>query len=236
MSVEREMLIELEKVTKTYNFGEIKVDAVRGMTLAIHPGEFVAIVGASGSGKTTLLDIIGCLSRPTSGGYRFSGRGVGRLSDGELAHLRNEKIGFVFQIFHLLPRQTALANVELPLFYTGMPRHEQRQRALAALSKVALSDRVHHTPAQLSGGQQQRVAIARALVNNPDLILADEPTGNLDSQSGQEIMDLLSSLHQQGHTVVLVTHDRDLAQQAGRIITLKDGQVVSDQQIGAVVL
>ncbi len=225
------MLIELNEVTKVYHSGEIKVEALRGITLSIQPGEFVAVVGASGSGKTTLLDILGCLSMPTAGTYRFSERDVRRLSEGELARLRNEKVGFVFQVFHLLPRQTALANVEIPLFYAGVSHPERQERARMALSRVGLSDRIHHTPAQLSGGQQQRVALARALVNHPELILADEPTGNLDSQSGQEIMELLSSLHQQGHTIVLVTHDRDLARQAERIITVKDGQVVSDQSI-----
>lgn len=227
------MLIELEKVTKAYHSGEVKVEALRGISLSIEAGEFMAVVGASGSGKTTLLDIWGCLSRPTSGSYRFAGREVSGLDDEELARIRNHSIGFVFQIFHLLPRQTALANVELPLFYAGMRPSERRQHALAALSAVGLSDRIRHTPAQLSGGQQQRVAMARALVNRPDLILADEPTGNLDSQSGKEVLDLLTALHRQGHTIVLVTHDRELALRAHRIITLRDGRVVSDQPIEA---
>lgn len=227
------MLIELEKVTKVYRSGEVKVEALRGISLSIEAGEFMAVVGASGSGKTTLLDIWGCLSRPTSGSYRFAGQEVSGLDDEELARIRNHSIGFVFQIFHLLPRQTALANVELPLFYAGMRPSERRQQALAALSAVGLPDRIRHTPAQLSGGQQQRVAMARALVNRPDLILADEPTGNLDSQSGKEVLDLLTSLHRQGHTIVLVTHDRELALRAHRIITLRDGRVVSDQPIAA---
>jgi putative ABC transport system ATP-binding protein len=223
------MSIELREVTKVYRSGEIRVEALRGISMAVGSGEFVAIIGSSGSGKTTLLDILGCLSKPTSGVYRFDGRDIGGLGEDELAMLRNERIGFVFQMFHLLPRQSALANVEVPLLYAGLPPAERKKRALAALDRVGLSDRTAHTPAQLSGGQQQRVAVARALVNNPDLILADEPTGNLDTDSGREIMDLLSTLHGQGHTVILVTHDPEPAKRAGRTITVRDGRVVEDR-------
>ena len=184
-------LIDLENVTKVYRAGEIEVMALRGITIRIQAGEWVAIVGQSGSGKTTLLDILGGLSRPTSGVYRFNGEEIGGLSEDSLAGLRNRRIGFVFQTFHLLPRQTALQNVELPLFYAGLDRTERLRRAREALDAVGLSDRLSHTPAQLSGGQQQRVAVARALVTHPEVILADEPTGNLDSQSGKEILDLL---------------------------------------------
>ena len=221
-------LIELENVTKIYRAGEVPVTALRGINLRIEAGEFVAVIGQSGSGKTTLLDILGCLSRPSSGSYRFEGKEMDDLSDEDLAAFRNRKIGFVFQIFHLLGRQTALQNVELPLFYAGVDRKERTRRAREALASVGLSERLAHTPAQLSGGQQQRVAIARALVNRPEVILADEPTGNLDSQSGREILELFHGLNRQGHTIILITHDRELAGQAHRGIGLRDGQVVSD--------
>jgi putative ABC transport system ATP-binding protein len=222
------MLIQFKEISKVYQMGEVEVHALDRINLAIQAGEFVAIVGASGSGKTTLLDILGCLSRPTSGDYLLKGEPVQRLSDAELARVRNEKIGFIFQTFHLLGRQTAVANVALPLFYAGAPKEERMQRAQEALARVGLSDRMHHRPNQLSGGQQQRVAIARALVNNPDIILADEPTGNLDSKSGREIFDLLAQLQKQGHTLILVTHDPELAGRTERTLTIRDGQIISD--------
>ena len=200
--------------------------ALKGISLEINGGEFIAIVGPSGSGKTTLLDILGCLSKPTSGHYDLDDTEVSQLTESALAQFRNKKIGFVFQIFHLLPRSTALENVELPLFYSGMKRAERQKLALEALAAVGLSDRVLHRPNQLSGGQQQRVAIARALVNRPSIILADEPTGNLDTVSGQEIMGFLKELHQKGSTIILVTHDRELAAQTHRTISIRDGRVV----------
>jgi putative ABC transport system ATP-binding protein len=223
-------LIELEKVSKVYNSGTIQVAALREVSFGIHEGEFVAIVGPSGSGKTTLLDLLGCLSQPTSGRYLLEGEETNQLSDEELARVRNRKIGFVFQTFHLLPRSTALENVQLPLFYSGIHRSDRQKRALKTLEAVGLVDRIHHTPSQLSGGQQQRVAIARALVNDPAIILADEPTGNLDTVSGSEIIQLLKDLHKKGHTIILVTHDRELAEQADRIITMRDGEILSDQR------
>lgn len=224
-------LIRLEKVGKTYRSGMVRVQALKDVDLAIQEGEFVAIIGQSGSGKTTLLDILGCLSRPTTGAYWLNGRAVSSLREADLATIRNRQMGFIFQSFHLLPRKTALMNVELPLQYAGVPPRERHQRALDILRLVGLEDRVNHTPNQLSGGQQQRVAIARALANRPALLLADEPTGSLDSQSGQEILQLLRRLNQQGQTVLLVTHARELAEIAGRLVTLRDGQVTSDEQI-----
>lgn len=221
------MLIELDQISKCYQMGEVEVAALQEISLAINRGEFIAIIGPSGSGKTTLLDILGCLSRPTGGSYRIEGREVAHLSDAELAQMRNRKIGFVFQTFHLLPRNSALSNVELPLFYAGFSKTERQARAKEALTQVGLSDRIGHRPNQLSGGQQQRVAIARALVMQPPILLADEPTGNLDSKAGQELLDLLLSFHRKGHTIILVTHDRELASLAERTVTLKDGRVVS---------
>ena len=225
------MLIRLEHVGKTYRSGLLDVQALRDITFAVHRGEFVAIVGQSGSGKTTLLDILGCLSRPTEGRYVFDGRPVDALNDGMLAEIRNRSIGFIFQSFHLLPRKTALQNVEMPLQYAGIPAAERRQRALESLQQVGLADRIAHHPNQLSGGQQQRVAIARALVNRPALLLADEPTGSLDSRSGQEILEILRALHRGGQTVLLVTHERLLAEAADRIITLSDGRIRSDERV-----
>lgn len=222
-----ERLIELTDVSKTYRMGEVSVFALQEVSLVIDRGEFVAIVGPSGSGKTTLLDILGALSRPTSGRYRLGGREVADLSEAEMAALRNQKIGFIFQTFHLLPRHSALANVELPLFYARVAKSDRAERARNSLAQVGLLDRVDHRPNQLSGGQQQRVAIARALVMRPALILADEPTGNLDSTAGKEVLDLLIGLHDSGHTIVLVTHDRELAASAERTIVLKDGRVVA---------
>ena len=221
-------LIALDQVSKRYQSGPMEVLALREVTVKIEQGELVAIIGPSGSGKTTLLDILGCLSRPTSGRYRLDGLDVSELSEPELAAIRNTRIGFVFQTFHLLPRNTALQNVALPLLYAGVGRPKREQQATDALRGVGLADRLHHHPNQLSGGQQQRVAIARALVTQPSLILADEPTGNLDSTSGRDIMHLLVSLHQQGTTVIVVTHNQEIADHAQRVIVLRDGQIMED--------
>ena len=218
-------MIKLENITKVYRMGKVEVYALNGVSLTIKPGEMVAIVGASGSGKSTLLHILGCLDRPSSGSYLIDGVDVSRLSDNKLAEMRNKKFGFVFQEFNLLFRATALANVELPLIYGG-GRHK-RQRALEALERVGLGRRAKHKPTELSGGEQQRVAIARALVNNPALILADEPTGNLDSASTTEIISIFRQLNKDGITVVVVTHEADIAAQTQRVIRLRDGEVVS---------
>jgi putative ABC transport system ATP-binding protein len=218
-------MIKLEKIAKVYRMGKVEVYALKGVSLTIKPGEMVAIVGASGSGKSTLLHILGCLDRPSSGKYLIDGVDVSRLSDNKLAEMRNRKFGFVFQEFNLLSRATALANVELPLIYGGGGR--KRQRALEALERVGLGKRAKHKPTELSGGEQQRVTIARALVNNPTLILADEPTGNLDSVATNEIVSIFRQLNKDGITVVMVTHEADIAAQAQRIIRLRDGEVVS---------
>lgn len=222
-------LIEIEQLTKVYHLGDIAVHALRGITLAIGRGEFVAVMGPSGSGKSTFMNILGCLDRPTSGVYRLDGMDVGRLSRDQLAETRNKLIGFVFQNFNLLPRMSALENVELPLLYNGTSPSEQRKRALEALRAIGLEGREAHHPTQLSGGQQQRVAIARALVNEPSLILADEPTGNLDSQTSAEIMAILQRLNQEREiTIVLVTHELEIAAYASRIIQFRDGLIVGD--------
>ena len=221
-------LIELRDVTREYHMGDVEVRALRGVTLDIEAGEFVAIMGTSGSGKSTLMNTLGCLDRPTAGHYRLDGREVSTLGRDELADIRNRTLGFVFQNFNLLARTSALENVELPLLYAGVPAAERHARAAAALERVGLGKRLDHTPSQLSGGQQQRVAIARALVGEPRVILADEPTGNLDSATSVEVMALLQSLGRAGITVILVTHEPDIAEYAARNIVMKDGQVISD--------
>ena len=226
-------MVELKGITKVYRMGKVEVPALKGVDLSIQGGEMVAIIGASGSGKSTLMNIIGCLDKPTSGQYFLEGIDVGRLNDDSLAVLRNKKIGFVFQQYNLLPRINALANVELPLVYSGVI--QKRKRAVEALERVGLGKRIHHKPTEMSGGEQQRVAIARALINNPSLILADEPTGNLDTLASAEIMGIFHKLHLDGMTVVLVTHETDIAQQAHRIIRVMDGKVVSDQKIAGTV-
>jgi putative ABC transport system ATP-binding protein len=221
-------LIETIDLWKTYLMGSDEIHALRGVSISIERGEYVAIMGPSGSGKSTLMNLIGCLDTPSKGSYVLNGRQVSQLGDDELARIRNEEIGFVFQTFNLLPRSTALGNVELPLVYAGVESKERRQRARAALDKVELSARIAHKPNELSGGQRQRVAIARALVNNPSILLADEPTGNLDSKTGIEIMGLFSRLHESGNTIILVTHEADVAACAHRTIHLRDGQVEND--------
>ena len=221
-------LIETTDLWKTYVMGSEEIHALRGVTMQIERGEYVAIMGPSGSGKSTLMNLIGCLDTPSKGSYLLNGKQVGQMNDDELAHIRNQEIGFVFQTFNLLPRATALHNVELPLVYAGIPSAERQKQAKAALDRVELSDRMLHRPNQLSGGQRQRVAVARALVNNPSILLADEPTGNLDSKTGNEIMGLFSRLHQAGNTIILVTHEADIAAHAHRIIHIRDGQVEDD--------
>jgi putative ABC transport system ATP-binding protein len=224
----KEHIIQLENITKIYQVGTQEVRALRSVSLNIQKGEYVAIMGASGSGKSTLMNIIGCLDTPTSGTYVLNNKDVSRLSDDELAAIRNAEIGFVFQVFNLLPRNTALENVMLPMVYAGIRKNERRHRATGTLSDVGLADRMAHRPSELSGGQRQRVAIARALVNNPSILLADEPTGNLDSKISEEIMKLFSEIHRKGNTLVMVTHEEEIARHAHRIVKLKDGEVESD--------
>lgn len=226
-------IIELNNITKSYDMGGAEeVHALQGVSLTIQKNEYVAIMGPSGSGKSTLMNIIGCLDTPTAGQYIFNGVNVSEMSDNELARVRNREIGFVFQTFNLLPRSDALHNVELPLIYAGQPASERKKRAEQTLEHVQLGDRAHHKPNELSGGQRQRVAIARALVTNPSIILADEPTGNLDSKTGEEIMMLFEELHKQGNTIILVTHEPDIAEHAHRIIRIRDGKVASDDNNG----
>jgi putative ABC transport system ATP-binding protein len=224
------VVIDIENITKDYVMGEETVRALRGVSLQIRRNEYLAVMGPSGSGKSTLMNMLGCLDTPTSGRYEFNGRNVAEMDDDELAAIRNREIGFVFQTFNLLARATSLRNVELPLIYAGMDREAREERATQALTDVGLGDRIQHKPNELSGGQRQRVAIARALVNNPSIILADEPTGNLDSKTGEEIMVLLEDLYHRGHTIILVTHERDIAAHARRTIHLRDGVVESDEQ------
>jgi putative ABC transport system ATP-binding protein len=221
-------LIEVEEVTRFFRVGGEEVRALRGVSFSVARGEWVAIIGQSGSGKSTLMNVLGCLDTPTSGRYLLNGKDVSRMGDDELALVRNVEIGFIFQTFQLLPRETALANVELPLVYRGMKAKERRERARAALDKVQLGHRMHHRPNELSGGQRQRVAIARALVSEPSMLLADEPTGNLDSATGEEIVRLFEELHRGGHTLVLVTHEPKLAARCPRAIRLSDGEIVAD--------
>jgi len=229
--VESGVVIRTEALVKTYEMGAEQVHALQGIDVEIRKGEYVAIMGPSGSGKSTLMNLIGCLDSPTSGRYWLAGRLVSELDDDELAYIRNKEIGFVFQTFNLLPRASALHNVELPLIYNGTPAEERVEKAKLALQRVDLTARMSHKPNELSGGQRQRVAIARALVNDPSIVLADEPTGNLDSKTGEEIMGLFANLHRQGNTIILVTHEMDIAQHAHRVIFIRDGKIASDEKI-----
>ncbi|RKY92985.1 MAG: macrolide ABC transporter ATP-binding protein [Ignavibacteriae bacterium] len=224
-------IINIEHISKIYQMGLEEVHALRDISLKIDKNEYVAIMGPSGSGKSTLMNMLGCLDTPTSGKYDFTGVSVSEMTDNELAKIRNKEIGFVFQTFNLLTRSDALHNVELPLVYAGLPYTERRERAKQALIDVGLEDRIHHKPNELSGGQRQRVAIARALVSNPSIILADEPTGNLDSKTGEEIMQVLEEIHEKGNTIILVTHEEYIAEHAARIIRLKDGLVEEDKRV-----
>ena len=226
-------VVALRNVTKTYRMGQVEVHALRGVSLVVGEGEFVAIMGASGSGKSTMMHIVGCLDVPTNGRYWLSGVDVRGLDEEALARVRNRKIGFIFQSFNLIPRTTALANVELPLTYAGVRAKQRRARALDALSQVGLADRVDHIPAELSGGQQQKVAVARAIVTDPALILADEPTGNLDSASSADVMGVLDGLHEAGRTVVVITHEADVAAHADRVVRVRDGLIIADEPVAA---
>jgi putative ABC transport system ATP-binding protein len=226
-----DVLIRTDDIWKTYVMGEEEIHALRGVSFSINRGEYVAIIGPSGSGKSTLMNMIGCLDTPSKGEYWLNGKLVSQMDDDELAHIRNKEIGFVFQTFNLLPRATALHNVELPLIYNGTPSGQRIEMAKKALEAVELGNRMSHKPNELSGGQRQRVAIARALVNNPSLILADEPTGNLDSKTSVEIMKLIETLHEKGNTIILVTHEPDIARHAHRVISILDGQISTDEKI-----
>ncbi|MDQ2992184.1 MAG: ABC transporter ATP-binding protein [Candidatus Eremiobacteraeota bacterium] len=223
-----DIAIDIRDVTRTYTMGEVQVNALRGVSFTIARGEYVAIMGPSGSGKSTMMNVIGCLDRPSTGSYRLDGTDVSKLDDNQLAEIRLKKLGFIFQGFNLLARTDAIKNVGLPLFYAGLPARVRNERAVAALTAVGLSDRTHHKPNELSGGQQQRVAIARALINDPTVLLADEPTGNLDTATSADVLGLFSRLHSEGRTIIMVTHDEDIASNAARVIRLRDGLVVSD--------
>jgi putative ABC transport system ATP-binding protein len=229
--VDQAVAIRTEELIKVYQMGAETVHALRGVDLVIHRGEYVAVMGPSGSGKSTLMNLSGCLDTPSGGRYWLAGRLVSELNDDELAQIRNQEIGFVFQTFNLLPRATALHNVELPLIYNGTPAEERLEKARRALDSVELGDRLMHKPSELSGGQRQRVAIARALVNSPSILLADEPTGNLDSRTGEEIMALFARLHEQGNTIIMVTHENDVAHHSNRVIHLRDGKIECDEII-----
>jgi putative ABC transport system ATP-binding protein len=224
------VLIEIRDLVKVYQMGDATVRALDGVTLDLDRGEYIAIMGPSGSGKSTLMNLIGCLDTPTSGSYRLNGQNVAELNDDELARIRNKEVGFVFQTFNLLSRTSALENVEVPLVYAGVPRQERHRKAKEMLAAVGLGDRMHHQPNELSGGQRQRVAVGRALINGPSILLADEPTGNLDSKTGAEIMDLFDKLNQAGNTIVLVTHEEDIAAHARRVVRLRDGKVLDDKR------
>ena len=226
------MLIEISNLVKVYQMGDTAVRALDGVDVGIDRGEYVAIMGPSGSGKSTLMNLIGCLDTPTAGSYRLNGQNVGELDDDELARIRNKEVGFVFQTFNLLSRTSALENVEVPLVYAGVSRQERHRKAREMLAAVGLADRMHHQPNELSGGQRQRVAVARALVNGPSILLADEPTGNLDSKTGTEIMELFDTLNRGGNTIVLVTHEEDIAAHARRVVRLRDGKVTEDKRRG----
>lgn len=228
-------MIELKNVHKVYPMGEVSVPALRGINLTIHPGEFVAIMGPSGSGKSTLMHLLGCLDLPSDGVVQLDGKDITKLDEDTLAQIRGKKVGFVFQTFNLIPTLTAQENVELPLFFQGVPREKRRARAAELLRKVGLDGRLHHKPAQLSGGERQRVAIARALANDPEIILADEPTGNLDSESGKAILELLAQLHREGKTIILVTHNPEAAAYAQRIVRIRDGRLVEEVTANVIV-
>jgi len=225
-------LIRLHQISRRYQMGAETIHALRDVSLEIERGEYVAIMGPSGSGKSTLMNLIGCLDTPTGGEYELNGLQVSQMDDNQLAEIRNKEIGFIFQTYNLLPRSDALRNVELPLIYSGMPAEERRQVALETLRNVGLADRIHHRPNELSGGQRQRVAVARALVNRPSILLADEPTGNLDTRTGMEIMTLFGQLSRQGNTIIVVTHEEDVAKHARRILRIRDGQIASDEPQG----
>jgi putative ABC transport system ATP-binding protein len=225
-----DLVIQIERITKEYEMGYTTIRALKGVDISIHRNEYLAVMGPSGSGKSTLMNMLGCLDTPTTGRYEFNGRDVAAMGDDELAEIRNREIGFVFQTFNLLPRSTGLENVELPLIYANLKADERRLRAEQAMEAVGLGDRMYHKPNELSGGQRQRVAIARALVNNPSIILADEPTGNLESRTGEEIMALLEDLYASGHTIVVVTHEENIARNARRIVRLRDGLIETDEE------